>query len=389
MSSPFTLTIDWLSFTSQWDGKGDDGGPGRRVDQKPSWLSRLSVSWMTVASDRGVGKLGTGAPRSPLEVHVDLSAGIVSAWPTTKVRTVLQWVLSHEGHLTRLDCALDDRTSTVSHCTPSRQAIEAGQCVTRADRMQTIASSSIHKGTPSGETLYIGSPHSQTLLRIYDKRAELQPRDGKIGSPMGFDGNCNSSKSAPRSVVRYWRISKRTDWLEFIIGVLRAYVDFRETSREEPDEDRYRSPLLGWWKELTEGFQKGRLVVEKDTQSLPKVKRWVKHSVAPMLAVICAHHPDGQAWLEKQIVAAVGRWKTKHRAWRNPARPAEKTISSAGENAGAPSQGGEGVSARLPLRRPTSCYSPSKICRPGSISSPRRCISGPLRERFPAKKSMA
>ena len=42
--------------------------------------------------------------------------------------------------------------------------------------MQTIASSSIHKGTPSGETLYLGSPHSQTLLRIYDKRAELQAK---------------------------------------------------------------------------------------------------------------------------------------------------------------------------------------------------------------------
>ena len=66
------------------------------------------------------------------------------------------------------------------------------------------------------------------------------------------------------------------------------------------------------------GFRKGRLVIEKDEQSLPKVKRWVKHSVAPMLAVICAHHADGQAWLEKQIVAAVGRWKAKHRAaWQN------------------------------------------------------------------------
>ena len=74
---------------------------------------------------------------------------------------------------------------------------------------------------------------------------------------------------------------------------------------------------LDWWQELTDGFRKGRLVIEKEEQSLPKVKRWVKHSVAPMLAVICAHHPDGQAWLEKQIVAAVGRWKTKHRALVN------------------------------------------------------------------------
>ena len=146
------------------------------MDQEPGRLSRLSA----VLDDRGLrsrrGKLGTGAPRSPLEVHVDLSAGIVSAWPTAKVRAVLQWVLKHEGHLTRLDCALDDRTMHRPADRSIKAAIQAGQCVTRADRMQTIASSSIHKGTPSGETLYLGSPHSQTLLRIYDKRAELQAK---------------------------------------------------------------------------------------------------------------------------------------------------------------------------------------------------------------------
>ena len=61
--------------------------------------------------------------------------------------------------------------------TTIKEAIQAGQCVTRADRMQTIASSSIHTGSPSGETLDSGSPQSQTLLRIYDKRAELQAKD--------------------------------------------------------------------------------------------------------------------------------------------------------------------------------------------------------------------
>ena len=195
-----------------------------------------------------------------------------------------------------------------------KQAIEAGQCVTRADRMQTIASSSIHRGTPSGETLYLGSPHSQTLLRIYDKRAELQAKGREDWEAYGIRWELQLKQERAQVCGQVLAYLEETDWLEVVIGVLRAYVDFRNTSREEPDDDRYRSPLLGWWKELTESFQKGRLVIEKDMQSIPKVKRWVKHSVAPMLAVICAHHPDGQAWLEKQIVSAVGRWKAKHRA---------------------------------------------------------------------------
>ena len=66
MSSPFTLTIDWLSFTL----------PSGTVKEtmellEGEWIKSQAgfrgypLSWMTVASDRGVGKLGTGAPRAP------------------------------------------------------------------------------------------------------------------------------------------------------------------------------------------------------------------------------------------------------------------------------------------------------------------------------------
>ena len=48
--------------------------------------------------------------------------------------------------------------------------------MTRADRLQSISSSSIHTATPRGETLYIGSPQSQTLLRVYAKRLESQAK---------------------------------------------------------------------------------------------------------------------------------------------------------------------------------------------------------------------
>jgi len=302
---------------------------------------------MTVVSDRGVGKLGTGAPRAPVEVHVDLSAGIVSSWPAAKWRTVLQWIWQHDGHLTRIDCALDDRETTVPLQT-IKQAIEAGQCVTRADRLQIISASSIHKGTPQGETLYVGSPHSQTMLRIYDKRAESQTKGRDDWASYGIRWELQLKDERAQLCGKILSHIEETDWREYVISVLRSYVDFRETSREEPDDDRYRSPLLGWWKDLTEGFQKGRLVMETETQSIPKVKRWVKHSVAPMLAVICAHHPDGQAWLEKQIVSAVGRWKAKHRALANSGSTRKRHNPLAGGDTGAPSQGDEGVPSDSP-----------------------------------------
>jgi hypothetical protein len=105
--------------------------------------------------------------------------------------------------------------------------------------------------------------------------------------------------------------------------------------------------VLPWYAELTEGFRKGRLVVEKEEAGLPRVKAWVSESVAPMLAVICAS-PNGQAWLEREILQAVDRWKERHRKLlkkpkKKPSRP------SAGGDAGAHLSGGVGeVGTRPP-----------------------------------------
>lgn len=295
--------------------------------------------------------MGTRAPRAPLEVHVDLSAGIVAPWPTDKVRTVIQWILKQDGHLTRLDCALDDRNSCVSLLT-IKHAIKAGQCVTRADRMQRISSRSIHKDTPSGETLYLGSPHSQTLLRVYNKRLESQAKQREDWQDYGIRWELELKQDRAQVCGQVLSYLEDTDWLEFMVGVLRGYVDFRATTHDEEDEFRYRAPLLDWWLLLTDDFKKGRLVVEKEAQTLPKVKRWVSQSVAPMLAVICAEHPGGQAWLEKQIIAAVRRWKDRHRRLLKKPTTTTKTKTPsdlterprAGGHAGAPFQGGEGVS---------------------------------------------
>jgi phage replication initiation protein len=312
-------------------------------------------SWITAGVGRGIGKLGTDALRASREVHVDLSAGIVASWPIEKVRTILQWVLSRDGHVTRIDCALDDRASRVPLST-IREAVDAGQCVTRAERMQRISSGSIHKGTPSGETIYIGSPHSQTLLRIYDKRLERQAKDHEDWQDYGIRWELELKKDRAQACGQVLSFLEETDWLEYMVGVVRSYIDFRDTSREEEDEHRCRAPLLEWWLMLTEGFRKARLVVEKDPQTLAKAKLWVSRSVAPTLAM-CAEHPDGQAWLAQILVVGKSRWKDKHRrllntsehATRSPSQHESSDISKVGGNADAPFQGGEGVSSDSPF----------------------------------------
>ena len=114
MDSGFTLTIDWLAFTVLASNPEETmrvlGGDWSKAK---GGFRGYPLSWMRSDGLRGVGKLGTNAPRRPNEIHVDLSGGLASALTLDQIRTLLQWVHKQQGHVTRIDCALDDRAGTV------------------------------------------------------------------------------------------------------------------------------------------------------------------------------------------------------------------------------------------------------------------------------------
>jgi hypothetical protein len=258
----------------------------------------------------------------------------VAQWELSKVKTVLEWITGQEGHVTRMDCALDDRETIVPLST-IREAVQAGQCVTRAERLRTIASESIHHGTNHGATLYFGSPQSHTMLRIYEKALELQSKGREDWQQYGVRWELEFKKERAQTCAKALLLLDESDWREYVVGLLRGYVDFRDTSRQDEEEDRYRAPLLPWWEALTEGFKKGRLNVEKTEPSLPKLKRWITHAVAPSLAVVCAADDEGQVWLERQIVESVRRWKSRHLVIVKNRRKKHQPEPRAGGHAGA------------------------------------------------------
>ncbi len=313
MDSPFTLTIDWLAFTVLAATAEETmrilGGDWSKAK---AGFRGYPLSWIREDGLRGVGKLGTRAPRRPNEIHVDLSGGIVSTFSLEQIHHLLDWIEEQQGHLTRIDCALDDRTNTVTMET-IRQAVDVGQCVTRAKTMRRFSSSPTHgPNVITGEPIYFGSPQSQTLLRIYDKRLELKTKEQENWQDYGVRWELEFKKERAQLCGRALAYFDEALWREFVISLLRAYVDFRQTDRDADDEDRYRAPLVTWYAHLTEGFQKGRLVAEKREQTLKQVKSWVSGSLPPMLAVVCAD-PGGEEWLLKEIVEGKSGWKDRHR----------------------------------------------------------------------------
>jgi len=335
MNSAFTLSIDWLAFTVLASRPQETmqvlGGEWRKAK---GGFRGYPLSWIRSDRVQGVGKLGTNAPRRPNEIHVDLSGGLVSALTLEQIRALLRWVHDQQGHVTRIDCALDDRVGTVPVAT-IRQAVADGHCVTRAAQVRQIVSNLTRgTGATTGETMYFGSPQSQTLLRIYDKRLELQSKERENWQEYGVRWELEFKKDRAELCARALANLDEADWKECVVGLLRNYVNFRQIPKDAEEEERYRAPMLEWYALLTEEFQKGRLAQEKQVQTLQNVKRWVSDTLTPMLAVICAT-PGGEEWLQQEIVRGISRWKDRHRnLLKQPPNPFHS--SSAGGHAGSP-----------------------------------------------------
>lgn len=296
----FTATLDWLAFTVP-QATVDEMSPivGGEWFETTTGFGGYPTCWLTNQGRHGVGRLGTGAPRNPKEVHVDLSAGIVSTWDEAKIRSVLTWVFARGGgHMTRMDVALNDRAARVS-IAQVKQAVDAGQAVTRSQKFQIIAGSSLRDGTSTGDTLYFGSRESQPMLRVYDKRLELEQKGREEAKDYGVRWELELKKDRAQACAKALLTLKPDDWREFLVGVLRSYVDFRETTREAEPWEKYRAPLLTWWELLTEGFRRCRLVVEKVQQTLDEVCQWLGQSIRAMLAL--AYCRRGESFLRELI----------------------------------------------------------------------------------------
>lgn len=311
-SHPFTLLIDWLAFTlpnaSEKEVREFIGGDWIKADHG---FRGYPKSWL-VTQGHGVGKLGTGSPRRVREVHVDLSGGIVSGWDFGRMQGALRWIREQKGQLTRIDCALDDRKGLVSLET-IQAAILAGQVITRVRELENRGKIDLREKCRSkGITLYIGSSQSKTRLRIYDKRLELQDKGRPDWENFGVRWELQLKDERAQACGQALASLDQADWHEFIVSLLRSHVDFRDVTEDDPDWVRCQAPLLPWWAQLTEGFRKGRLVIEKEARGLDDVKNWASRSLAPMLAVLSVAPEAGEEWLRKMIAAGADRWTNRH-----------------------------------------------------------------------------
>jgi len=266
-------------------------------------------AWLSLSAGGGSGRMGTGMPKRTGEVHVSLSGDIVSRWEAEKVQAICQWVQERNGHGTRMDLALDDRTGHVS-VNEVIAAADIGQAVMRWNTYDVRRRCS-YKGKEDvhGEMIAFGSRQSESYLRVYDKRREVSEKGEPVDGPW-VRWELEFKKERAKLCVEVFAELPIDQWKGFTVGLLKSYISFRETTSDAPSWERCRAKELPWWQALTEGFARCRFHVEKKDRTLEEVLSWFSQAMGPTMAAL--YSVGGAEWVSKVVQAGAHRWKPHH-----------------------------------------------------------------------------
>lgn len=271
-----------------------------------------------MSTQGGSGRIGTGMPQRPGDVHVSLSGEIVSAWQPEKVQAVCLWIQKRQGHGTRVDLALDDRHG---HASVSQviEAADRGQAVMRWNTYDAKRKCSfMGKEDIRGEMVTFGSRQSESYLRVYDKRREAEGKGETVEGPW-VRWELEFKKDRANLCTDLLAYLPMEEWREVTVGLLKSCISFRDTTAGASSSDRCRASELAWWRALTEDFKRCRFHVEKTERKLEEVVAWFTQAMGPtMAALYCAAGPE---FITKVIESGSQRWKAPHYQLMKKSKP--------------------------------------------------------------------
>lgn len=243
-------------------------------------------------------------------------------------RGCLRYLVDLGVKVRRVDWALDDRSG----------AVTVDEVIAKLERDEYT---SIWKdwdpygggkkaGKRTGKTVYVGSRRSDMYLCVYDKASERASKqqgrllDGGVGRvKLGSSAAASSSEPWVRWELR--AKGERAHALAILIagcedgeavggkvaGVLRRYLDFKESSQSDTNKGRWQTAL--WWDALLSGAEKLRLVVESVTRTLESVRCWLDYQAGPSIAMLMRAQGGALDWL--MDIARDGDRRLRPRHW--------------------------------------------------------------------------
>lgn len=309
-TAPVLASVDWLSATFPADlpldrvlalfgQTGWEELPRGRYGYKAGKVKGA----VRVYSD-GTPKMGTHVELSGEGCRQLESAGIVDDW-----RAFLRQVDRLKGRPSRLDLAFDDHAGILD-LDRMEDALSAGEVVTHFQCFEPRERKRIGgNGEGQGRTLYIGSPASDSCLRVYDKRAEQL-----------LKGN-SQADDAPW-IRAEWQLRNQhaqsmmaaliAGGMERAARLLAGAIEFKKPSPKDSNDRRWQR--AEWWARFLGTIEKSTLALFRGAPSFKRTVGWLTHQTASSLGMVMTAAGGDTEWLQRLLWFGAGRMGPRHRA---------------------------------------------------------------------------
>jgi len=330
------FSLDWFSYTFRTINTEDIsqslGAVAFLLADTIDYSDRAKMRGYTAGGFvcDGLGRVAFNLDRPEMGVHLSLSGQALavlrnrfgSGWDTVQfLRDIFGFVApcvplgEAGGQCTRADYAFDDFQGSL--CLPLMQELIEGKFQRDEPTMTTRAKSSpraIRQLDGVGHTIYLGSPSSDTQVRVYDKAAQ-----------QGLDGEWNRVELQVRS-DRADLLTRRflEGGSQVVSEVLLSYLDFKDLgSSAKRVQDR---PTASWWSKFLGATDKFFLSVGAEVRSLQDSMDWVFSQVSTTLAMMVEAGEGKQ--INKIINSGKSRLSRYHRQLieRHKNKPEAKDI---------------------------------------------------------------
>jgi len=231
-------------------------------------------------------------------VHVIVSASCLKRC-RGDIPLFINWLLHHQASITRLDLAIDDYSETV---TPEKclTYLENGYAKSLFKSFRDMSGGTISGTTKRslrlGKTVYLGSPNSRTMVRIYDKGLEQISKHIKQGY------SCSPIRPQTRIEIQLRHENAHItatllDHEKFKnIGVVASsilgkYINFLSSSDQNQRKTRWK--IASWWSNFLGTIEKIKISKPKAIFDYDRKLNWFKKQISPSFAALLnAYGPE-------------------------------------------------------------------------------------------------
>ena len=327
LKNGLTVSVDWLSFTVTSTSDIVDALDlfGYVIDDFAK-LPKGARGYRTMyrANSSGIYVLCDG--NANMGVHIDVSGSAVSDFlerfhsslevfcpfegskcydldPDTSAMMALLSRIMDNGHLTRLDIAIDDVGCRYFTTDDIVTLYDNRQIVTKFRNMRNVVEFE-NPGTKTGHTVYFGSRSSDIFLRAYDKRLERNAHRSDHEPAIKFpwvrwelELKDDRAMSAAKMLVSGMNVGV------VAVGVLGHYMRMINLD----DTNRSRCSMYLRWADFIDGISSKRLTVFKAPITLAEKRSWINRQVMPTLAAIVMADGGSLEFVEDNLSSGADR----------------------------------------------------------------------------------